>query len=442
MPLFDYTAVSGNGSKVSGRIEAPNRKGALGALDAQGLFPSSLSPANGAGGVSKPKSPASPKAASTASNSSASSVSKSKGATSLAGAAPPEKSSFTFNRGIRRKDITAFTREMAALLEAAIPIPRALASLGEKEHHVRLKELILTLAEEVKQGKSLSEAMAEHPRNFNALYTSMVKVGEEAGALPNVMTDLADLMEHEDEVRGEVLVAVSYPAFVLVFGVLTVVVLMMFVLPRLFSMLEEMMDVLPLPTLILLSVSGFIQAYWIWLLLGMGAVGYFLFTYLRKPEGLMMLDRIKLRSPVIGPVFLSSALCRFSGTLGVLLKSGVSLLPALEIVRFTVGNRILSDLIQEVSEQTKGGHSLAAPMRQLNFFPATAIQMIEVGEETGCLDNMLLKVSKIEERHMRNKTKAMISLLAPALILVVGVIIGFMVIALLLPIFKMSQNLG
>ncbi len=428
MPYFEYTAIARDGSQVSGKIEAASREGALGSLDAQGLFPSKLVAAS-AGVVSSKIKPAAPKTSRTSKS-----------------AAQPlpdtsESSGGLFQR-VRRKDITAFTREISALLEAAIPISKALHSLGEKEHNPKLKELILGLAEAVKQGRSLSEAMEDHPKAFDSLYTSMVRVGEEAGALPAVMNDLADLMEHEDEVRGEVMVAVSYPAFVLLFGILTVAVLMMFVLPRLFTMLEEMSDTLPLPTLVLLGFSSFIQSYWyLIILIGGGAIGGLIY-YLSKPEGKLMVDRLKIKSPIIGPVFLTSALCRFSGTLGVLLRSGVSLLPALEIVRHTLGNQILSGWIGQVAEQTKGGSSLAGPMREMNFFPPTAIQMIEVGEETGCLDDMLLKVSKIEERHMRNKTKALISLLAPALILVVGALIGYMVIALLLPIFKMSQTLG
>lgn len=431
MPYFEYTAIARDGSQVSGKIEAASREGALGSLDAQGLFPSRLVAAKSGSAISQKAPIASAPKSSKASTPAT--------ATSLPSAS--ESSGGLFQR-VRRKDITAFTREISALLEAAIPISKALHSLGEKEHNPKLQELILGLAEAVKQGQSLSEAMAEHPKAFDSLYTSMVRVGEEAGALPAVMNDLADLMEHEDEVRGEVMVAVSYPAFVLLFGVLTVAVLMFFVLPKLFTMLEEMSDTLPLPTMVLLALSSFIQSYWFLILLvGGGSIGGLIY-YLRKPEGQLMLDRLKLKSPVIGPVFLTSALCRFSGTLGVLLRSGVSLLPALEIVRHTLGNQILSGWIGQVAEKTKGGDSLAGPMREMNFFPPTAIQMIEVGEETGCLDEMLLKVSKIEERHMRNKTKAMISLLAPALILVVGALIGYMVIALLLPIFKMSQTLG
>ena len=203
--------------------------------------------------------------------------------------------------------------------------------------------------------------------------------------------------------------------------------------------LPFMLPVLPLPTLILLRVSGFLHHDWPWLLAGIAGVGGGLRWYLRTPQGALAWDGAKLRLPVMGAVLRSAALGRFSRTLGTLVHSGVSLLPALKIVENTIGNRMLANLIAQVSEETRGGDSLATPLRKLGIFPKTVVQMIDVGEETGKLDEMLLKVANIEERHMRARTRTVVSLLAPALILVVGALVGFMVIALLLPIFKMSQ---
>jgi type II secretory pathway component PulF len=267
----------------------------------------------------------------------------------------------------------------------------------------------------------------------------MVRVGEEAGALQKVMTDLAELLEHEDEIRGEVMAAVAYPVFVLGFGVFTVAVLLTVVLPRLFSMLEEMLQVLPLPTLILLRTSGILHRHWPWILIGAAGLAGGLRWYFRSQHGVVLWDKMKLHLPVMGSVFRAAALSRFARTLGTLVKSGVSLLPALKIVENTIGNVVLATLISRVSDETRGGDSLATPLRKLGIFPNTVIQMINVGEETGKLDEMLLKVADIEERHMRTRTKTLVSLLAPALILVVGALVGFMVIALLLPIFRMSR---
>ena len=342
---------------------------------------------------------------------------------------------------VSSKDITAFTREMGALLGAAIPIPQALDGLGEEEENPALRAIVLKIADSVRKGAAFSAALEEHPKLFGKLYVSMVRVGEEAGVLPKVMADLAELLEHEDELRGEVLAAVAYPVFVLCFGVVTVTVLLTVVMPKLFSMLTEMATTLPLPTLILLRVSGFIQDYWIPLVVGAGGAVAGLRWYLRSARGAEKWDGVKLGLPVLGGVYRAAALSRFARTLGTLAKSGVSLLPALKIVENTIGNLVLGKLIAQVAEETRGGDSLAAPLRKLGIFPKTVVQMISVGEESGMLGEMLLKVADIEERHMRARTKTMISLLAPALILVVGALVGFMVIALLLPIFNMSQAL-
>ncbi len=233
----------------------------------------------------------------------------------------------------------------------------------------------------------------------------------------------------------------AYPTFVLCFGFVTVAVLLTVVMPKLFSMLTEMATTLPLPTLILLRVSGFIQDYWILIAILIAGVVGGLRWFLRTPKGKEKWDRLKLELPVLGGIFRSAALSRFARTLGTLAQSGVSLLPALKIVETTIGNQVLGKLIAQVAEETRGGDSLAAPLRKLGIFPKTVVQMISVGEESGMLPEMLLKVADIEERHMRAHTKTMISLLAPILILVVGALVGFMVIALLLPIFNMSQAL-
>jgi len=417
MGAFRYEAVGARGQAVSGQVEAEDRRAALAQLAGQGLFPRLVEACVGREGA--------PEAAA--------------GPASTENDFHSAKSRFSIGTGIKRKEITAFTREMAALLGAAIPIPQALDGLEEGEENPALRGVLRQLVASVRKGVPLSAAMDEHPRIFSKLYTSMVRVGEEAGALQKVMSDLASLLEHEDELRGEVAGAVAYPVFVLGFGLVTVAVLLTVVLPRLFTMLRDMLDVLPLPTLILLNTSEFLQRYWLVILAALAGMALGLRWQLCTPQGAAARDRWKLRLPVIGPVFLSAALSRFARTLGTLVKSGVSLLPALKIVENTIGNIILARMIAAVSEETRGGDSLAAPLRKLGIFPKTAIQMISVGEESGKLDEMLLKVAEIEERGMRAKTKTLVSLLAPLLILLVGALVGFMVIAVLLPIFRMSR---
>jgi type II secretory pathway component PulF len=428
MSSFRYQAIQLDGASVQGIIEAEDRRAALRLLGERGLYPSNLEACperRSAGGTGSGEA-----------------------AEARAGPGRPDAGSirplaefrrFRWGGSIRRKEITSFTREMSALLGASIPIPQALDSLGEEEEHPVLRQVVLQIAGSVRKGASFSSALEEHPKHFSRLYCSMVKVGEEAGALPKVMTELADLLEHEDEVRGEVTAAVAYPVFVLASGVVTVVLLLAVVMPRLFTMLREMLPVLPLPTLVLLTISGFLQRYWPWILAGIVAAGIGWRRYVRTPQGASLWDAAKLRVPLIGPVFRSAALGRFARTLGTLARSGVSLLPALRIVEETIGNRVLAAQISQVAEETRGGDSLAMPLRKLGVFPRAVVQMIEVGEETGRLDDILLKVAEIEERHMRARTKTLVSLLGPFLILVVGALVGFIVIALLLPIFRMSS---
>jgi general secretion pathway protein F len=411
MNSFRYQAIEAGGSSVRGVIEAEDRKAALRLLGQRGLFPSNLEPCSANGGAA---------------------VATSSVLTALAPTPAGRR------RGVSRKDITAFTRQLSALVGAGIPIPQALDSLGSEEENPSFREVILSITDSVQKGSALSAALEEHPKLFGKLYASMIRVGEEAGQLPAVMLDLANLLEHEDEVRGEVMGAVAYPGFVLCFGIITISVLLTVVLPRLFSMLDEMLPTLPLPTLILLNVSRVLHKDWLFILIGIVAAVAGIMWYHRTPKGAEAWDRMKLRLPVLGAVFRAAALGRFARTLGTLARAGISLLPALKIVENTIGNRILAQQIARVAEETRGGDSLAGPLRKLGIFPRTVVQMIEVGEETGKLDEMLLKVAEIEERQMRARIKVLISLLAPMLILVVGALIGFMVIAILLPIFKMS----
>ena len=237
MNAFRYQAIELSGTPVQGVIEAEDRKTALHLLGKRGLFPSNLEVCRAAD-----EAPA-----------------------AVLQETEIQPADVRYGQRIKRKEITAFTREMAALLGAAIPIPQALDGLGEEEENPALREVVLKISDSVRKGAAFSAALEEHSRLFSKLYVSMVRVGEEAGELPKVMADLAELLEHEDEVRGEVLSAVSYPIFVLGFGVLTVAVLLTVVLPRLFSMLQEMLQVLPLPTLILLKVSALLHQHWPWI---------------------------------------------------------------------------------------------------------------------------------------------------------------------------------
>ena len=411
MSEYHYQAVEAGGAQVTGVVEADDRRSALQLLSQRGLFPSLLEQQSAAGGKPEP------------------------GRGARASATP----GISFGRGIKRKEITALTREISALLGAGIPIPQALDSLGEEEENPALKAVLLQTGGSVRKGVALSESLEEHPKLFGKLYCNMVRVGEEGGVLPKVMADLATLLEHEDEVRGEVGAAIAYPVFVVMFGIVTVTIVLTVVLPRLTGMLQEMLPVLPLPTLILLKTSHALHDYWPWVLGAVLLTVFGLRAYLRTDPGSRNWDYLKLRLPLIGSVIRAAALGRFARTLGTLARSGVSLLPALKIVENTIGNRILAEQVAAVAEETRGGDSLARPLRKFGLFPRTMIQMIDVGEQTGKLDEMLLKVAEMEERQMRSRAKVLISVLGPSLILVVGLFVGFLVISILLPIFRLSH---
>ena len=455
MAYFRYVARNENGSAARGAIEAEDRRVALRLLRDRGIFPSSLEVGRDGGvrtaelvpprreppTIDEARDPGSSKARVTPLTERDPPVEKPAPTRSARASRRSEARSGEGGR-VRRREITALTRELATLLEADIPILAALEGLEEQEATPALAVLIGDLAEDLRAGVSFSEALANRPREFSTLYTSMVKVGEESGSLPTVLGELADLLESEDEVRSEVLGAIAYPTFVLAMGIATTIVLLAFVLPRLFSMLEGMLDTLPLPTRVLLGVSDFMQAYGLWIVIGSLVATWALREYVRSPRGAIAWDRSKLRLPILGPVFAAAALGRFARTLGTLTRSGLSLLPALEIVRGTVGNRFVSQGVDRVIEDTRGGDMLATPLAALGLFPPTMVRMIRVGEESGRLDSMLLRIAAIQERALRTKSRALISLLAPALILVVGSLVGFIVIALLLPIFQMSNAIG
>lgn len=447
---FRYWAVDRAGASVDGRLDVPDRQGALRVLQGQGLFPTQLEEER-VPVTSRVARDASSRAAgaavthpAAASHSPPVTAPRAGAVAELARAGgDPARATDATRRGrIARREITAFTRELAALLEATIPVPAALDGIAAQLTPGSLQALIEELAGAVRRGESLSGAMTRHPRVFPGLYTSMVQVGEESGALAPVLVDLSEFLEQQDELRGEVISAIAYPAFVFGLGIVTTVVLLGFVMPRLFGMLTEMMAVLPWPTRILLGASDAIERHGLWIaVLAVAAIAG-MAAALRRPAGRLRWDRWKLSLPILGPVFRSAALGRFARTLGTLARSGVSLLPALEIVRHTAGNAYLASELGAVAEETKGGESLAAPLRRRRLFPATMVQMIAVGEETGRLDDLLLKVATIQERLVRRSSRTLVSLLAPAMILVVGALVGFIVISLLLPIFQMSRAMG
>ncbi len=439
MASFRYKAVGTDGRTAGGVIDAPDRRNALDLLSSRGLFPSSLEADESSNATTASVTPPTVSARPTASTRRATETAESPPKRAVAPSTPRKVGE---HGRVSRKEISGFTRQMSTLLAATIPIPRALDGLAEQESSEALASVIQTLSSDVKRGEPFSRSLTQYPKLFSTLYSSMVQVGEESGQLDSVLEELADFLEDQDEMRGEMMSAIAYPSFVLGLGVLTTVVLLTFVMPRLLGIMTDLTDALPLPTRILLGVSQYCSQWWHVTLVGLVIAGVAGYRWAITDHGSLLIDRWRLSWPIFGRLFKAAALARFARTLGTLHRAGVSLLRALEIVRNTVGNRYVADRIDDIAEDTKGGDSLAVPIKRLGLFPPTMIQMISVGEETGRLDDMLLKVATIQEKEMRAQSRALISLLGPVLIVAVGALVGFIVIALLLPIFQISQGMS
>jgi general secretion pathway protein F len=281
--------------------------------------------------------------------------------------------------------------------------------------------------------------LAQHPKIFSEIYVNMVKAGEESGSLDLVLHRLAELTEHQQALRGRLKAALAYPVFMIFIGVLVLFFLITFIVPNITKIFDDMHQVLPLPTLILIGVSSFFKSFW-WLVAGGVAFGFFLMRrFIRTPGGRRLWDRIKLGAPLIGSLNTKSAMARFSRTLGSLLQNGVPLLSALGIVRNIVNNTRIAEAIDDAIDDIQSGRGLAASLSKSRWFPPIAIQMISAGEQSGEVEGMLNKIADIFEGEVESQALAMTSMLEPVMILAMGVTVGFVVISILLPIFEMNQ---
>ena len=339
---------------------------------------------------------------------------------------------------IRRRDITFFTRQLADLLESGLPLMRALDILREQTENRGLQEILSDLASHVRDGKSFSDALAFYPRAFSNLYVSMVRSGEVGGMLSEVLARLADFAEKEEEMHAKVRAALAYPILILLVGMGTVAVLLIFVVPKLVSLFQEVGQILPLPTRILIEVSQWVSSYW-WVGLSVGALGVFLVRRGGLSHGSRLaIDRIKLRLPVWGSLIKKVEIASFARSLATLLSHGVPILQAMQVVVQATGNELLKGEFQRIGEQLKGGTTLSQEIRRGRIFPALVTNMVAVGEEAGTLDRSLLKIADTYEREADRAMKLMTSLVEPVMILIMGSLVGFIVISMLMPIFQID----
>ncbi len=342
---------------------------------------------------------------------------------------------------IKLKQIAVFCRQFATMVNSGLPILRALSILSDQTESKELAKVLFAVRAGVENGSSLSAAMAEHPKAFNNLFISMVKAGETGGVLDDVLLSLADQIEREVELRRQIKSAMTYPIVVVALVTLILAAMLLFVVPQFETIYSSLGGTLPLPTRMLLSVSRAVRNYWYIVLLG-AVVTSFLFRRYKKTEaGRARVDAVKIRIPIFGPLFHKVALARFASTLGMLLRSGVPILQALDNVNETVNNRVIGDAVDDVKTSVREGESIAKPLGQHKAFPPMVVQMMAVGEETGAVDTMLDKVAEFYNSEVTATVEAMTSLIEPLLIAVIGGAVGAAVIALYMPMFNVINLL-
>ena len=405
MPVYEYSALDEKGRTTRGIIDADSPISARSKLRSSQLFPVKIKESS-----SKIKS-------------------QTTGGTSLS----------TFLKRIRASEISTMTRQLATLMGAGITLVASLELLITQESNPLLKKILAQIKESVNEGNSMASSLSQHAKYFSQIYINMVTAGEASGSLDLVLERLADFSENQEALKGKVIAAMVYPVIMLFIGVLALLVLVTFVVPKFTAVLEAMEKALPLPTQIVIGASNFLKSYW-WLLVLIVVSIIVLFKYAKKIEKYArMWDSFKLKAPFFGPVINKMIIARFGRTLGSLLQSGVTLISALEIVRNVVNNILIAEAIDNTIDQIREGISLSEPLSKSKLFPPVVVQMIAVGEQSGELEKMLNKVADIYEQEVESQVAAMTSLLEPFMLLGMAVIVGFIAVSILLPILEMSQ---
>lgn len=336
-----------------------------------------------------------------------------------------------------KSNLQLFTGELSVLLDAGLPLDRSLNILSDIFENEGMREVIRSILKSIREGKSFSEALQNHPHVFPKLYINMIRAGEVSGVLHIVLDKLNEYLASTKELKEHIFSAMIYPAVLLATGILSIIVLIVFVIPRFSAIFTELGASLPLPTKILLAVSSTIQSHW-WIILLIAASGWILLTkYIKTEKGRYWWDELKLR--VLKDVIIELETERFFRTLGTLLKSGVPLIQAIQNARDVIGNEVVVKSLEALSKRVKEGKGMAGPLSETKIFPSLALSMVKVGEETGQLDNMLLKVASIYEKNLKETIKRFISLLEPIMILSMGFMIGFIVISILMAIFSITD---
>ena len=423
MAQFKYVAVDAKGNEKSGVIEADNESVAVARLREQGLFPTQV------GGVSPKKAAAARRVAPT--------PAAGKGL-------KMELHMPAFLVRVGAKQLMLFTRQLATLVNAGLPLLRALRVVQKQERNTRLRQIIGELADSIESGSTFAEALAQHPRVFNKLYVNMVHAGEVGGVLDVVLTRLAEFMEKAQKIKSKIISAMVYPVVVLVMAVTILTLLMIFIVPKFQQIFQDLLEGAQLPamTRMVLSISQTMTHRLPLVILVVVVVVILVKTLAKFKGGKLGVDWVKLHLPIFGTLVQKTAVARFARTLGTLITSGVPLLQALNIVRETVQNEVIARAITLVHDSVKEGENVAPPMEASRVFPPMVVSMVEVGEETGGLPEMLMKVADSYEEDVDNTVVALTSIIEPILIIFLALIVGSIVIALFLPLVSIIGKLS
>ncbi len=340
---------------------------------------------------------------------------------------------------IRIQEISIMTRQMATLVGAGLPIVEALTALIDQTENARLKKVMTQVRESVNEGSSLADAMRRFPKVFSELYANMINAGESSGALDIVLKRLADFMENQVMLRNKILSTLTYPIILVLVGIAILAFLLVSVVPKVVRIFDDLQQALPIPTVILIAVTDFLGDYWWVILVVVGGSLLALRQYAVTEKGHQNYNRMILRIPVMGKLLRTIVTTRFARTLAILLNSGIPLLQSMDIAKAVVNNVVISDAIESAEEAIREGESIAEPLRRSKVFPSMVTHMIAVGEKTGELEQMLFKVSEAYENEVETTMSRMTALLGPIVILVLGGVVLFIVLAILLPMFEMNQ---
>ncbi len=410
MPIFVYQAKKGPQEIIEGTVEAATKEAAVSKIEQMGYVPIRLNLKEESHAVRK---------------------------------LPGNKIAAVGHAGlfgrVSSRDLNVFTEQLATLVKSKVPLFEAINILSSQTENPRLKLIVTSISGQLKDGKTLSEALSKHPQVFPLLYINLVRSGESGGVLDETLTRLAKFREEQEEVRANISSALAYPIFITIVGLITVIVLVTFGIPRLASMFSENKQTLPFPTRILIFISNGVRNYWY---LGVGFIALLIFMLRQKQvskKKKAAFDKIKLRLPLFGNFNKKTMLAEFTRTFALLLANGVPVLEALQITVPTINNEIFKLELERVYNDIVVGTPLSQSMKKSNWFPPFLTNMIAVGERGGNLQDVLLEVAVFYEREVKKINKIMTSLLEPAIILVMGLVVGFIVIAMLLPIFEINM---